>query len=370
MKIVFNTNSYIGGGETFVFEFLRLNLEYKIVCAKNSWLWSVLDGDRVLYYHKPSKFNLFGKLNQMLLKRLLKLKGLKVTQVLFLNFQDFLTYRNLFSEDVIIDYYCLHPYDFFYRSAKNNLSLFLETITKSRAPIFGKRALVNYSLINDFVNGTLFFMDEINLQLHKGQIFVKTKVLALPCIEDKGFLVNKKPGKKILWIGRLVDFKMTSLNSIISFVDENPTYTLTVVGDGTFSNRVINYKNSERITFIGKVDYSELEEVIKNHDIGFGMGVSSVLMASYSLPTIVGVTDYPNWNVNSKNKCFGQIYELGYGDFGSGVYQSNPLLKDISEILDFIDKNYMLSSKLSHRKSLEFSFKNLENFANKVGELN
>jgi hypothetical protein len=60
------------------------------------------------------------------------------------------------------------------------------------------------------------------------------------------------------------------------------------------------------------------------------MGVSSVLMASFSLPTIVGVTDYPNWNVKSEGKCFGLIHELGYGDFGSGIYQSDPMLKSIS----------------------------------------
>jgi hypothetical protein len=48
MNIIFNTNSYLGGGETFVYDFLRLNQDYMLVCSKDSWLSKKVNKTQIL----------------------------------------------------------------------------------------------------------------------------------------------------------------------------------------------------------------------------------------------------------------------------------------------------------------------------------
>lgn len=360
MKIVFNTNQYIGGGETFVSEFVSRRTDYMIICSKNSWLSQNVNRKQILFTEIHSPLNILGGFNKKRLSR--RLKNVIVREVLFLNFEDFETYNILFDSKVTINYYCLHPYDFYYRSARPKHSLFWELISKNRSPAFGRRAKLNYELLNNRINGTIFFMDEINLDLHRNYITVKSEVFPLPCVPERSFSDRFRGGKKIIWIGRFIDFKIRSLNSIIDFVASNPEYSLTVVGGGDYSHRISRNIENERIKVLGKVDYKLLPSLIEDHHIGYAMGVSSVLIASFSIPTIVAATDYPHWNNKIECKCLGLISDLRIGDFGTEIYLGESSLKSLADVLMDIEYNYNDIKKNCYLKSREFRLSRIYDF--------
>lgn len=133
---------------------------------------------------------------------------------------------------------------------------------------------------------------------------------------------SKKEGnnRRIVWIGRLVDFKIPALLAMIDFLSVASGYTLTVIGDGSKSRLITRMKernvDSDRVNFIGEVPYARLEEVIRGHSIGYAMGTSLIELARFEIPVIVALASYTHVPF-ARPICGGLFYDQARGCDGS-----------------------------------------------------
>ncbi len=150
--------------------------------------------------------------------------------------------------------------------------------------------------------------------------------------------------KKILWIGRIVDFKIPSLIEMINFI-KNSEYSLTIVGDGKL-DKIKSYvkKNKielNKIIFLGQVDYKFLPQIIKEHSIGYAMGTSLVELAQFKMPVIIALASY-NHKLFNCQICGGLFYDKELGCDGSQLIFTN--IKDvkftISDAIHQIENHY------------------------------
>ncbi len=154
-----------------------------------------------------------------------------------------------------------------------------------------------------------------------------THIVPLPSFYDTFNRNNPdSKNKKIIWIGRLIDFKIPSLLSMIHYVADNNDYELTIAGAGsrkTIENYIDrNSLGSARIKFIGEVPYDELEKIINQHSVGYAMGTSLVELAKYKIPVIIALASYDH-HLFKKQICGGLFFNKLKGCDGSDLILSN-----------------------------------------------
>jgi glycosyltransferase involved in cell wall biosynthesis len=154
---------------------------------------------------------------------------------------------------------------------------------------------------------------------------------------------------KILFIGRIVDFKIPGLCVMLNYINRHKEYSLTVIGSGDKKNidEYIDKNNidTSRIEFIGQVDYSKLGDIIKQHSIGYAMGTSVIEICRYGLPAIMALST-PEHQLFKKDICGGLYANCVRGNVGDNLFageseDEQPLLEDIMAELE---QNYEASA--------------------------
>lgn len=180
------------------------------------------------------------------------------------------------------------------------------------------------------------------------------KVVPLPTYDfnmtEEPTISDRSKEKKIIWIGRFVDFKLPALCAMIRFVSTHPDYYLTIVGKGD-DKSINNYVHrhgldTSRMTFVGEVQYSELGGIIKNHSIGYAMGTSIVEIGKYGIPVIMALGN-PSFQFFDKDVCGGLYDNVGKGNVGDNLYlnDNEALQPTIEDTISTIEKDYVKSTE-------------------------
>ncbi|WP_206076096.1 hypothetical protein [Marinitoga lauensis] len=163
---------------------------------------------------------------------------------------------------------------------------------------------------------------------------------------------------KIIWVGRFVDFKISSIIMMINFIKENPKYFFTLVGYGNYKRKIeryIKFNNIKNIKIIGKSSPEEINNIIKENHIGYCMGTSVLETAKLGLPTLIA----PMLPSNSYKKfkepvCLGIFGENSGYNLGETVLKDNMSLKKIKTCVENIVNNYEYYSRLTLKKIQQF----------------
>lgn len=367
MIILVNFNSYLGGGETLAVRFSdylnRTNIDFRIFCLKDSYIYNDLarceiPSENILGITKDPNYYYLSKRQRGQLINELSENVPDMDNVHIVSFcaRDLYTLIDLrkVCQNLIITHLILHDQD--------NLYVCQSLVDKVKSRFFHiesfsrkKQIEFNSHLLNLLsINGCT--IPQCNLQVPLWQSFgIQLKyenVVPLPVCDFSSIAPEFKTanGKKIIWVGRIVDFKIPSLCAMISYVGKHPDYSLTIVGDGDKDSidRYImdNSISTDNISFVGQVDYSELPSIIKTHDIGYAMGTSIVEIGKFGIPVIMAL-GAPKKRLFSKEICGGLYADVAKGNVGENLLcgQSEDEQILIEQAINRIDADYLKSSQ-------------------------
>ena len=379
--VLVNFNKYLGGGETLLvrfssflenrgINFLAFNSEGSYI-QKDLKKREISDDKNISLNLNPNFIYLSDSERKDILNNLLKKFDKNITYR-FVTF----TLRDLhlifyLSKRIncSITHLILHPEDDLY-VGQTLLDKFVYKIFKKREFNNQKNINFNHKLIRilNEKNG-LISMTEIISNLWKDRIGVEINenyIVPLPSFEKVNISnQSKKQLKKIIWIGRIVDFKIPSLIQMIDYVNSSD-YQLTIVGNGELKSieKFLKNKNIDRnkLNFIGQVDYSKLPEIVNSHSIGYAMGTSLIELAKFKIPVIVALASFDHKNFKSQI-CGGLFFDKYKGCDGTDLLyiKQSDVKTTISDTIKLIEENYDFIANSCY-KYAEENFSEKENF--------
>lgn len=366
MLVLINLNEYLGGGETLMVrmaDYLQKGERpFCMICAEKGYIHDALrkkgvsniitiDNENVDYYYENQE----GR--QAIIENLKK-KLPKADSYAFVTFcmRDLYTISQLTKivPNSKVCHLVLHYQD--------NLYVCQSVLDKAYKKIFHKERYSRKKHI-EFNNGlfnrlcasnAIIPMSDLMVAFWNREFDIKLSsdcVVALPTYDFPA----EKPSiptnnHRILFIGRIVDFKIPGLCVMLNFINKHKEYSLTVIGSGDKA-QIDNYieKNSidtSRIEFIGQVEYSKLGDIIKQHSIGYAMGTSVIEICRYGLPAVMALSS-PDHQLFERDICGGLYANCVRGNVGDNLFagekqEDQPLLEDVMEELE---KNYERSAE-------------------------
>lgn len=170
---------------------------------------------------------------------------------------------------------------------------------------------------------------------------------------------NQVPSQlRIVWLGRLVDFKVHILSHLIFRMQllsiNNSTISLDIVGSGDMEHIIRNValQTNFQITFTGELAARDVPDYLgKNADLVVGMGQSAVEAASMGLPTIL--VDY-SWKRIEGLYRFSWIFERENYSLGEEIadqhYETDSSFGRL--ITDFLlNREYVAEKCYNHWKN-------------------
>lgn len=365
--VLINFNEYQGGGETLLVRFSeylqRENIKFLALCESKSFICkelkkrgindnSIDTTDLDYNYYYLNELERIEFINSLALK----IGDYSCVRLVTFCLRDLYTAFMLSShfKNCSISHLILHIQDDLYLgqtlldkiiykgfqvrqfSGKDNIELNRELLKNLNE----KEGLISMAeIISEF------WYRNFKIKIPKSHVVPLPSFVDLKTLGDKG--LNEK---KIIWIGRFVDFKIPSIVSMIDFVSNNQEYSLTIVGDGD-KKKILNYieKNSldiSRISFVGEIPYHNLGEVIKKHSIGYGMGTSLIELAQYKLPVIIALASYTH-KFFDRQICGGLFYDKAKGCDGSDLILISPdnIELTIKDAIAEIESDYQKVAK-------------------------
>jgi hypothetical protein len=351
MIALINLNKYIGGGETLFVRFMNFLTNKKedffVICSSGSYIEKEIKDNKLNVLYKSISANDYYYLNNRQRRKLIneisgdlpKNKQLKFVSFCLRDLYLLIDLSKLHTSSTVT-HLILHDQDYLYvcQSLWDKLRYVL--LKKRR---FSRHAMINFnrrilSSLNDD-NSLISMTENLNAQWSKDlQINVPIeRTVPLPScnIGAINIVFSSVNTKKILWIGRIVNFKIPSLLAMIDYLSLNKEYSLTIVGNGDIK-RIKQYiikKNIDqhRITFLGEVPPFSLKEIVEEHSIGYAMGTSVIEIAKYGKPVILALSA-PSHLPFKRMICDGIICDAGIGNIGDGL-----IVKSEDEIETTID---------------------------------
>lgn len=365
MLVLINLNGYLGGGETLMVRMASFiqnsSRPFCMICAEKSYIYTdliknkvsniiTIQNDKADFYYKNESeraaiieevrsklpksdsysFVTFCMRDLYMITQLTKVVSNSKVCHLVLHYQD-----NL--------YVCQSLLDKIYKKVCHK-----ERYSRKEHIDFNSR-LFNRLCESDAIIPMSDLM--VNFWNKRFGINLKTEnVVALPTYdfpEDKPNIPQNN--HKIIFIGRIVDFKIPGLCVMLNFINNHKDYTLTVIGSGDMVQveDYIKKKNidTSRIEFIGQVDYSKLGDIIKQHSIGYAMGTSVIEICRYGLPAVMAMSA-PDHQLFKRDICGGIYANCVRGNVGDNLFagekeDDQPLLE---EVMADLEKNYETSA--------------------------
>lgn len=360
--VLVNFNEYQGGGETLFVRYSvflqNQNIKFLALCKRNSFILKELKkrgikNNNIGIVDMNCNFYYLNKTNRIRLIDTLKSKIEDTCVVRLVTFcmRDLYTGFELSThfENCSISHLILHIQDDLYLGQ----TLFDKMVYKLfNIRIFSSRYNINFNrnlltIVNQNL-GLISMAEIINNYWHQNfKIDIpENYIVPLPSfVEMKENIFRTFNNKKIIWIGRLVDFKIPSIISMIEFVSCNTEYSLTIVGDGN-KKPLFDYLKKismdiTRVNFAGEVPYHELGEIIKNHSIGYGMGTSLIELAKYRIPVVIALASYSH-KYFDRQICGGLFYDKSKGCDGSDLIlkKSGNFIPKIKDVVSEIENDY------------------------------
>lgn len=353
MIVLINLNNYLGGGETLMVRMASYlnhsNTKFRAICSKNSYIRKDLEKNGVksittIDNWRADYYYLNESDRQALVEDILEIVS-DCEQVSFITFcmRDLYTITQVAKQrkNCKVTHLVLHYQDNLYvcQSLKDKLVkkyLGKENYSRKGHIVFNNQ-LFNRLCANDAIIPMSDLM--VNFWNKKYGINLKTEnVVALPTYdfpEEKPTIPQNN--HKIIFIGRIVDFKIPGLCVMLNYINSHPEYSLTIVGNGDMKsiNDYIdkNHIDRSRLNFVGQVDYSKLGEIIKEHSIGYAMGTSVIEICRYGLPSIMALST-PEHQLFKRDICGGIYANCVRGNVGDNLFageseDDQPLLEDV-----------------------------------------
>lgn len=380
----FNFNTYLGGGETLIVrlaDYLRREkYDFKIFFKRGSYierdlyrigveqqsLCSIKSSDAYYYLDYREREALRAEINGYL-------KDCGEVCLVSLNSRELYTLTDLAKNNsrFRLAHLVLHDQDNLYACQSLLDKLILKLLGKRR---FSRKEQVKFNtdLYNVICDQSVVIpQSELQACLLRNEFKIHTdkeKVVPLPVCDFGGCAFKeKKNNKKIVWIGRIVDFKLPALYVVLNFVSRRKDYALTIIGDGEIGLVTAYLKKNkiseDNITFLGKVDYAKLGGVVREHSIGYAMGTSIVEIGKYGLPVIMALGS-PDFKKFSSDICGGLYTHQSRGNVGDTLYYNkhNDPVVIIDDAINEIETNYETAARACY-DTLKANFDEKSDFA-------
>jgi glycosyltransferase involved in cell wall biosynthesis len=125
---------------------------------------------------------------------------------------------------------------------------------------------------------------------------------------------------KILWVGRLCDFKVPSLLKVWDDLRDalqvlNLSVEFTVVGSGPLSSKVASFAKDQpyKICLVGEIPASDISAVMVRHDLVFAMGTSALEAAASGVPCCCLDASYSQLPKNYRYRWVHECRGFGLG---------------------------------------------------------
>lgn len=353
MIALINFNSYLGGGETLfvrMAEYItgKTSEELKLFYPEKSYISDDLNRIRVEakclcpYSGDIDYFYLDEEKKSLLVSHIVgSLKDFKEIKLVSFCYRDLYTLIDVAKQlsDATVSHLILHDED--------NLYLGQSLVNKLEYKFLKKKKFSNKTII-DFNNKLFFDLNKAHaligekettkIVMHKYGIDLEdSAIVPPPMCEFEDVPPYVAPGKKILWIGRFVDFKLPAIASILRFISAHQDYTLSLIGDGDmdFINKFAgdNNLNLSNVKFLGLQPYDKIDAIIKEHSIGYACGTSIVEIGKHGLPVITALFS-PDHKLYSNAIC-GGLYDNKYkGNEGNNLLvgeteEQQPLIESV-----------------------------------------
>ena len=369
MIVLVNFNSYLGGGETLFVRMAKYITEetsekLKLFYSKKSYIADDLKRigiarDCLCPFSGEIEYFYLNNTKKELLKSFVVKACKECNDVKLVSF----CYRDLYLlvdvakeiSGATVSHLILHDED--------NLYLGQSLINKLEYIFFKKKKFSNRKIL-DFNNKLFFDLNKANaligekettkIVMHKYGIDIKDSAIVPPPMcefEEAPPLVA--PGKKILWIGRFVDFKLPAIASMLSFISAHQDYSLSLIGDGDIEFLInyakVNNLNLNNVYFLGLQPYDKIDDIIREHSIGYACGTSIVEIGKHGLPVITALFS-PNHKLFTNAIC-GGLYDNKYkGNEGNNLLvgeseENQPL---IESVIKEIENNFDSARKKSY----------------------
>jgi len=262
-----------------------------------------------------------------------------------------------FEDEIKIIFYNLHPNNFSYNLVSTQSKNFLLVPFKKIINFlsFLKKKRLKYFLDLLYQKKGLIFEDEFNFyNTNKLYNLKKRKANYLPIfIENNGdkFFnkkkINSSKNIKLVWLGRLEDFKISIIKQIFYSLNEikNYSFDISLIGDGSYLNHLKDFSKQFHFNtyFLGEVDNTILKKTLKKYDICFAMYTSALESSKLGIPTIC--VDY-SYNNIQKYYRFELIYNKKNFTLSKEITSLDILKKNnLPNLLKFILNNYNYVSK-------------------------
>lgn len=368
MIILVNFNSYLGGGETLAVRFsdylYKNNMSFKILCLNDSYIskdlrrYGIPDELIADIDLDPNYYYLTDKERKVFLTKISAIipNDSRVNVITFCS-RDLFTFVDVTKKrsNIVLTHLILHDQD--------NLYVCQSLLDKVKLKFFhvqsfsNKKQITYNSHLFNLLSSSNCTIPQCDLQVTLWRDVYGIKldfrnVVPLPVCDFSLFnpefrIINNK---KIIWVGRVVDFKIPALCSMISFVNRHPDYSLTIVGDGDMKSvkEFISSRSftTSNISFVGEVDYAQLPAIIKSHDIGYAMGTSIIEIGKWGIPVIMAL-GAPHKVFFKRDICGGLYTNVAKGNVGENLYcgQSEDEQSTIDDAIIYIEKNYEASAR-------------------------
>jgi len=370
-----NLNKYIGGGETLCIRFAEFLVQrsapipVSILCHRLSYIYSKLSEDprlNVVGYCGKSRPHSSKSSTRLLSRQASSIISLNHTSMttLFItfSFRDLLSLilsKSLLSSELRsklqIVHLALHPEDCLYSAKKLNTYIGSEHLGLD--DLFCHQIIkFNTSILSnlDKSNRILFMNNNVKKSFEMLTHYQYTgPIIPLPVCDGLQQITPRKVKiESIVWVGRVVDFKIPSLIAMIDYIAQTD-YAFHIIGSGRVSHikKYIERRKyvSNKYKFYGEVRPEKIKEYVEKCSIGYAMGTSAVLLASYYIPTIVALACTPRLRKLDQISA-GLLSDQDPGNLGDDLYASqHSYYPQISDTIQEIDSNYEEKSILCGR---------------------
>jgi len=348
--VLFNLNTYIGGGETLLSRYAMYleanNIDYLIICAKSSYIESSSQENKLKFINWPIAQD------SLIYKReaAVKVKDFFVdnlTEGVTINFftfcmRDYVNISLVFEDlnfDVKIFHGVYHPQDYKYLSSLS--------FNPGYYHVFFKNILRDLY----FNNSVLFlnnhgFIESIGVGYSNPKPILRSIPITLSSddfISSEGH-ISAGGINKILCISRFTAFKIGAIVAFLRLARVNPNLNFTLVGHGPFEFLVtffIRFWSLSNITLLTDVLPSQLKEIICKHHIGYAQGTSILELAKLGKPVIIAPYSRLADIFNSRFRTYGVF---GFVDdkfiFGDIVYKQGYPSMSLQNALNDITLDY------------------------------
>jgi hypothetical protein len=291
--ILFNLNTYVGGGETLLVRYAEYlhsnNIDYAILCAhKDSWIESsaLSKGLKIIKWPVMDDSLIYNKNLVSLARERLKIEfnSTKVFKLFTFCLRDYVNAVLLFREspsNIELFHGVYHPQDYEYLSSLSFNKLFYHKYFKA----------VIYQL---FINQSVLFMnlhgatEVLGPEVKTADVILRPIPITLNEYQDQ---VKKiEPERKIICVSRFAAFKIGAVVAFLRFARQRKDVRCTLVGHGSFEWLVrclIKLWSIKNITVYNDVAPHELYAMVIENDIGYAQGTSILEIAKFGIPVII-----------------------------------------------------------------------------------